>query len=142
VGSVNELDTWIAAACVELGLHPDDIKAKSVLDVARDVAHQVIRPGAPVSAYLMGVAVGRGADPSDVAARLSALALSWPKENAELPKENAELPKENAELPKENAELPKEKAEPPKENAELPKGTREDELTRARKAGRRAEPTR
>jgi hypothetical protein len=142
VGSVNELDTWIAAACVELGLHPDDIKAKSVLDVARDVAHQVIRPGAPVSAYLMGVAVGRGADPSDVAARLSALALSWPKENAELPKENAELPKENAEPPKENAEPPKENAEPPKENAELPKGTREDELTRARKAGRRAEPTR
>jgi hypothetical protein len=80
VGSVNELDTWIAAACGELGLHPDDIEAKAVLDVARDVAHQVIRPGAPVSAYLMGVAVGRGADPSDVAARLSALALNWPKD--------------------------------------------------------------
>jgi hypothetical protein len=76
---VNELDAWIAAACAELGLQPDDVQAKAVLDVARDVAHQVIRPGAPVSAYLMGVAVGRGADASDVAARLSALALSWPK---------------------------------------------------------------
>jgi hypothetical protein len=76
---VNELDAWIAAACAELGLRPDDVEARAVLDVARDVAHQVVRPGAPVSAYLMGVAVGRGADPSDVAARLSALALSWPK---------------------------------------------------------------
>jgi hypothetical protein len=80
---MNELDTWIAAACEELGLRPDDIEAKAVLDVARDVAHHVIRPGAPVSAYLMGVAVGRGADPSDVAARLSALALAWPKNDPE-----------------------------------------------------------
>jgi Domain of unknown function (DUF6457) len=80
VGLVNELDTWIAAACAELGLRPDDIKAKPILDLARDVAHHVIRPGAPVSAYIMGVAVGRGADPSDVAARLSALALGWPKD--------------------------------------------------------------
>jgi hypothetical protein len=79
VGSVNELDTWIAAACTELGLQPGDVKTKAILDVARDVAHQVIRPGAPVSAYLMGLAVGRGADPSDVAARLSDLALAWPQ---------------------------------------------------------------
>jgi Domain of unknown function (DUF6457) len=78
---MNELDAWIAAACAELGLSPADVEAKAVLDVARDVAHQVVRPGAPVSAYLMGVAVGRGADPSDVAARLSALALSWPKDD-------------------------------------------------------------
>jgi hypothetical protein len=75
---VNELDAWVAAACAELGLRPADITTKAVLDVARDVAHQVLRPGAPVSAYLMGVAVGRGADPSDVADRLSALALAWP----------------------------------------------------------------
>ena len=75
---MTELDSWIAAACAELGLSPADVSAKAVLDVARDVAHQVVRPGAPVSAYLMGVAVGRGADPSDVAERLSALAMAWP----------------------------------------------------------------
>lgn len=76
---MNELDAWIAAACAELDLRPEDVQTKTVLDVARDVAHQVIRPGAPVSAYLMGVAVGRGADPSEAAAKLSALALSWEK---------------------------------------------------------------
>jgi uncharacterized protein DUF6457 len=80
---VNELDSWIAAACAELGLGPDDVQTKAVLDVARDVAHEVLRPGAPVSAYLMGVAVGRGADPSDVAAKLSALALGWKKAGLE-----------------------------------------------------------
>lgn len=79
---MNELDAWVAAACAELGLRPEDVSAKAVLDVARDVAHQVLRPGAPVSAYLMGVAVGRGADPSDMADRLSALALAWPSRKA------------------------------------------------------------
>jgi hypothetical protein len=75
---MNELDAWIAAAAGELGLAPGEVRAKQVLDVARDVAHQVLRPGAPVTAYLMGLAVGRGADPADVAARISALAKDWP----------------------------------------------------------------
>jgi hypothetical protein len=80
---VNVLDNWIAAACDELGLSTDDVEAKSVLDVARDVAHNVVRPGAPVTAYLMGIAVGRGADPADVAERLSSLALDWPADGRE-----------------------------------------------------------
>jgi hypothetical protein len=75
---MNELDRWVAAASAELGLDPADVESKVVLDVARDVAHQVLRPGAPVTAYLIGVAVGRGADPADAAARISTLALSWP----------------------------------------------------------------
>jgi hypothetical protein len=75
---VNELDRWVEAACGELGLTPGDVEAGVVLDVARDVAHQVLRPGAPVTAYLMGIAVGRGADPAEAAARISALARAWP----------------------------------------------------------------
>ena len=79
---MNELDTWIEAASRELGLEAGVIQPKQVLDVARDVAHQVLRPGAPVTTYLMGVAVGRGADPGDVAERLRALALAWEKKDA------------------------------------------------------------
>jgi hypothetical protein len=75
---VNELDAWVRAAIDELGLRPEDDQTRQILEVARDVAHQVLRPGAPVTAYLMGVAVGRGADPADVAARISALAKNWP----------------------------------------------------------------
>ena len=75
---MNELDRWVEAACGELGLTAADVEAKTVLDVARDVAHQVLRPGAPVTAYLMGIAVGRGADPAEAAGRISALAHAWP----------------------------------------------------------------
>jgi len=78
VGPLSDLQEWVALAGAELGLDPADIPVGAVLDVARDVAHQVVRPGAPVTAYLMGLAVGRGADPSDVAARMKALAERWP----------------------------------------------------------------
>jgi hypothetical protein len=72
---MNELDTWVAEATAAVGLEPSDVPTELVLDLARDVAHNVLRPGAPVTAYLMGVAVGRGADPAEVAARLSELAV-------------------------------------------------------------------
>ncbi|PRY27254.1 DUF6457 domain-containing protein [Pseudosporangium ferrugineum] len=78
---MNVLEEWLKVAAAELGLSPADVQRTVVLDVARDVAHNVVRPGAPLSAYLMGVAVGRGADPADVAARLTELALKWPADN-------------------------------------------------------------
>ncbi|MCW3840273.1 DUF6457 domain-containing protein [Micromonospora yasonensis] len=74
------MDDWVTAACAELGLDPAEVSVPIVLDLAKDVAHQVLRPGAPVTAYLLGVAVGRGADPTATAARLSELAGSWPVE--------------------------------------------------------------
>nr|WP_153040585.1 DUF6457 domain-containing protein [Actinoplanes sp. TFC3] len=79
---MNVLEEWVRTAAAELGLNPADVDHRTVLDVARDVAHNVVRPGAPVTAYLMGLAVGRGADPADVAQRLTALAVNWPSENA------------------------------------------------------------
>lgn len=75
---MNALDRWVAAACAELDLPVAEVQVPVVLDLARDVAHQVLRPGAPVTAYLLGVAVGRGADPVAAAARLTALARDWP----------------------------------------------------------------
>jgi hypothetical protein len=75
---MRELDPWVASAAAALGLAAEDVSVPLVLDLARDVAHHVLRPGAPVTAYLLGVAVGRGADPADAAARLSALAATWP----------------------------------------------------------------
>ncbi|WP_213451117.1 DUF6457 domain-containing protein [Rhizomonospora bruguierae] len=79
------LDEWIAVACRELGLDPAELRAQVVLDLARDVAHQVLRPAAPVTAYLLGVAVGRGADPAEAAARLTALAVGAEDSAAEAP---------------------------------------------------------
>lgn len=74
------MDDWVTAACAELGLDPAEVPVPTVLELAKDVAHQVLRPGAPVTAYLLGVAVGRGADLTATAARLSELAGSWPVE--------------------------------------------------------------
>jgi hypothetical protein len=82
---MNALDQWTAAACRELGLDPAEANTRLVLDLARDVAHEVLRPGAPVTAYLAGLAVGRGADPADAMTRLTALARAWerPADSAE-----------------------------------------------------------
>ncbi|WP_433388807.1 DUF6457 domain-containing protein [Micromonospora sp. KLBMP9576] len=74
------MDDWVTAACAELDLDPAQVPVPAVLDLAKDVAHQVLRPGAPVTAYLLGLAVGRGADPAGAAARLGALAAAWPVE--------------------------------------------------------------
>jgi capsid protein len=71
------LDEWMATACAELGLDPADVSRDLVLDVARDVAHGVARPAAPLTAYLLGLAVGRGADAGDAAERITALAGGW-----------------------------------------------------------------
>ncbi|GAA1076007.1 DUF6457 domain-containing protein [Nocardiopsis metallicus] len=51
-----------------------------ILDLARDAAHSVARPAAPLTTYLLGVAVGRGADPQAAAAALSRLALAQGEE--------------------------------------------------------------
>jgi hypothetical protein len=74
---VSALEDWTAAACRELGLDPAAADGGAVLDLARDVAHGVLRPAAPVTAYLAGLAVGRGADPADTMSRLTALARTW-----------------------------------------------------------------
>jgi hypothetical protein len=71
------LETWTAEACRSLGLDPTEVDERLVLDLARDTAHGVMRPAAPLSAYLLGVAVGRGADPRTAAAALTALATDW-----------------------------------------------------------------
>ena len=75
---MSALDDWNDAVREALDLDPFD--ANIVLDVARDVAHGVMRPAAPLSAYLLGVAVGRGADPSAAAAIITGLAERWSRD--------------------------------------------------------------
>lgn len=74
---MSRLDDWVTAACAELALDPGDVDSAVVLDLARDVAHGVLRPAAPITAYLLGLAVGRGADPAQASAAVSALAARW-----------------------------------------------------------------
>jgi hypothetical protein len=74
---MSTLDDWTQAACAELGLDPQVITQKTVLNLARVAAHTVDRPAAPLTAYLLGVAVGRGAPLAETAAKLQQLARGW-----------------------------------------------------------------
>ena len=77
---MSTMDQWTAAVCADLGLDPTSADLRAVLDLTRDVAHGVARPAAPFTAYLVGVAVGRGLPLPDAAGRVSALAASWEKD--------------------------------------------------------------
>jgi hypothetical protein len=74
---VSTLDRWTEAACADLGLAADQVPARLVLDLARDVAHQVDRPAAPLTAFLLGLAVGGGQPLDEAARRLTELAARW-----------------------------------------------------------------
>jgi len=73
---MNSLDDWLVDVCTALGLDRADVDADLVLGLARDVAHGVARPAAPLTAYLLGLAVGRGAPPALAAATITELAAS------------------------------------------------------------------
>ena len=73
---MSDLQDWLASAAAELGV--DGVDRDLILDLARDVAHGVARPAAPLTTYLLGLAVGAGADPVEASARLTELAAHWP----------------------------------------------------------------
>ena len=73
---MGELDSWVSAVCDELGLDPG-VAPDAVLDVARDVAHGVARPAAPLTTFLLGRAVEAGVPLDEAAERISRLASSW-----------------------------------------------------------------
>ncbi|MEP6852589.1 MAG: DUF6457 domain-containing protein [bacterium] len=54
------LEQWSQELGAALGVVLDDALVDDVLDLARDTAHEVARPAAPVTAYLVGLAVGGG----------------------------------------------------------------------------------
>jgi hypothetical protein len=73
-----DLDQWLAAVSAEIGtddLTLDNNAIHTLLDLARDSAHEVERVAAPLTTFLVGVAVGRGASLGAVAAKATALAM-------------------------------------------------------------------
>ena len=75
---MSTLDDWTAAICAELGLDPGDVHQKTVLNLARVAAHTVDRPAAPLTTYILGIAVGRGKPLEETAAKIQELARGWP----------------------------------------------------------------
>lgn len=74
------MQQWVDAVKEALGLDAE-VDVDLVLDVAKDVAHGVKRPAAPVTTYLFGLAVAAGADPAQTAAKLGELAQGWQPES-------------------------------------------------------------
>lgn len=67
---------WVELVTTELGV-PAPQGLSTILDVAKDAAHSVERPAAPVSTYLLGYAVAQGADPQAVADAIARLAREF-----------------------------------------------------------------
>lgn len=59
------LEAWLAAAAEALQLDPAEVSIATVLDLARDVAHGVARPAAPLTTFLLGLAYGRALTAAD-----------------------------------------------------------------------------
>ncbi|SFY30499.1 molybdenum cofactor guanylyltransferase [Streptomyces atratus] len=83
------LDEWITAVKNELGIDLD-VDTGVLLDLARDAAHGVARPAAPLTTFLVGYAAARasseeGGDSAtavaEAARKAAALALRWADEN-------------------------------------------------------------
>ncbi|ARP71120.1 molybdenum cofactor guanylyltransferase [Streptomyces pluripotens] len=78
------LDEWISAVKDELGITLD-VDTGMLLDLARDAAHGVARPAAPLTTFLVGYAAARGGQGpeavAEAARKAAALALRWEEES-------------------------------------------------------------
>ncbi|MFE9358587.1 NTP transferase domain-containing protein [Streptomyces olivaceoviridis] len=78
------LDEWISAVKDELGIELD-VDTGVLLDLARDAAHGVARPAAPLTTFLVGYAAAQGKGGpeavAEAARKAAALALRWEEEN-------------------------------------------------------------
>lgn len=79
------LDEWISAVKDELGIDLD-VDTGVLLDLARDAAHGVARPAAPLTTFLVGYAAAQAKGGpeavAEAARKAAALALRWENEDA------------------------------------------------------------
>lgn len=71
-----DMQEWVDAVRAALGVDVA-VDIDAILDLARDAAHNVDRPAAPVTTYLLGAAVAAGADPAHATALVGELARAW-----------------------------------------------------------------
>lgn len=70
------IEDWVRALAAELNV-PAPVESAVILDVAKDAAHSIARPAAPVTTYLQGYAVAQGVDPQEVARTVARLARDF-----------------------------------------------------------------
>ena len=74
------LAAWTAELSAALGLDPSVVDTDLLLDLARDAAHGVARPAAPLTTFLLGYAAASGLSVPEAARRISELAGRWEQE--------------------------------------------------------------
>jgi len=72
----NGSSSWVERVKLELGL-TIDVDSEMILDIARDAAHAVERPAAPITTFLLGYAIGLGADAEQSVKKIETLAKNW-----------------------------------------------------------------
>jgi Domain of unknown function (DUF6457) len=72
---VNVLDEFTKTVTRALGLDENALDRDLVLELTKDVAHNVARPAAPLAAFLVGLAAGKaGGGPDEVRAAVTKVA--------------------------------------------------------------------
>ena len=68
------LDEWVRELSDALGVDAAATDAPLLLDLARDAAHGIARPAAPLTTFLVGLAAGRRGGGADAVASAAAIA--------------------------------------------------------------------
>jgi Domain of unknown function (DUF6457) len=75
------IDAWVEELCAALDVPREAVDVQALLDLARDAAHLVERPAAPVTTYIVGFAAARGGGSPDAVSeasrRAAELARRW-----------------------------------------------------------------
>lgn len=79
--------SWVEKACASVGIDPQTVDIRAIHALTKRVAHNLDRPLAPVSSYILGVAVGMAAvsgsvDEAERRALMDRLLTTVPKGNA------------------------------------------------------------
>lgn len=75
---------WVEKACATVGVDPRNVDISGIHALTKRVAHNLDRPLAPVSSYILGVAVGMAIadgviDPADRDSLMERLLTTVPK---------------------------------------------------------------
>ena len=78
---MNVLDEFLRTTCTALGVDREAVDQDLILELTKDVAHNVARPAAPLSAFVVGLAAGKAGGDRDAvraaAVKVAALAAGY-----------------------------------------------------------------
>jgi hypothetical protein len=86
----NPLDAWVVELSAALGVDADAVDTTVLLDVARDAAHGVARPAAPLTTFLVGLAAGQRGGSADAVREAAAVARHLAAGRGDQPTTNSE----------------------------------------------------